>query len=233
VATIKTQVSGGQRRIITKVVSGQRRVSCSCCEDDVDECCVYPATCGEGPDSINFFGDVLEKNEDELSYGDLQNGVFLEDDQWAVYRNGNRTTKACLGFGLGGQEANVTPNLASSYGFEFTWEGEFIASVFYSGTLTLGDGFGLDVPCGGEDQPICGAIGQCLWAGGISNVSTQDFDEGLGLIFNKNACRWEVLILAAGSDVLAYKEGDQSDPRGSYEPGGPFFGSSANDFIIS
>jgi hypothetical protein len=31
VATIKTQISGGQRRILTKVVSGQRRVSCSCC----------------------------------------------------------------------------------------------------------------------------------------------------------------------------------------------------------
>ena len=30
-ATIKTQLVGGQRRIITKLFDGQRRVSCSCC----------------------------------------------------------------------------------------------------------------------------------------------------------------------------------------------------------
>jgi hypothetical protein len=39
--TIKTQLVDGDRRIITKVVNGQRRVSCSCCEDV--ECCMYPA----------------------------------------------------------------------------------------------------------------------------------------------------------------------------------------------
>jgi hypothetical protein len=40
---IKTQLIGGQRRIITKVVNGQRRVSCSCCPSDDEGCCMYPA----------------------------------------------------------------------------------------------------------------------------------------------------------------------------------------------
>jgi hypothetical protein len=39
---IKTQLVEGQRRIITKVVNGQRRVSCSCCESE-PSCCMYPA----------------------------------------------------------------------------------------------------------------------------------------------------------------------------------------------
>jgi hypothetical protein len=40
-ATIRTQLVGSERRIITKVVNGQRRVSCSCCDEA--ECCMYPA----------------------------------------------------------------------------------------------------------------------------------------------------------------------------------------------
>jgi hypothetical protein len=41
-ATIRTQLVSGQRRIITKVVNGVRRVSCSCCPSE-EECCMYPA----------------------------------------------------------------------------------------------------------------------------------------------------------------------------------------------
>jgi hypothetical protein len=40
---IKTQLVEGQPRIITKVVNGQRRVSCSCCPSDDEGCCMYPA----------------------------------------------------------------------------------------------------------------------------------------------------------------------------------------------
>jgi hypothetical protein len=203
-------------RIITKVTGDRRRVSCSCCPQ-VDECCIYPASCGEGPVSINFYGDALEKNQDSLSYGDLQNGVFLEGAEWAVYRNGNRSTKSCLGLGLNEQQALVEPNLASSYGFAFTWQGTFVGTRFYSGSLTFGGVFfAQEAPCGGDGLPLCGLLGQCGWSGNITNVSTQDFDEGIALIFNAESCRWEAIILAAGSDVLAFKEGDQSDPRGEY-----------------
>jgi len=41
-ANVRTQVSGSTRRVLTKVVNGQRRVSCSCCEEP--ECCMYSAT---------------------------------------------------------------------------------------------------------------------------------------------------------------------------------------------
>jgi hypothetical protein len=62
---IKTQLVSGQRRIITKVVNGVRRVSCSCCEE-AGGCCMYPAqgltdglyTTADLPDEIvMYYGD--------------------------------------------------------------------------------------------------------------------------------------------------------------------------------
>ena len=38
---IRTQLTDNVRRVITKVVEEERRVSCSCCE--TGECCMYPA----------------------------------------------------------------------------------------------------------------------------------------------------------------------------------------------
>ena len=43
------------------------------------------------PDSINFYGTTLSKSG--TSYGDATNGVFLEGENWAVYRNGAKTGK--------------------------------------------------------------------------------------------------------------------------------------------
>jgi hypothetical protein len=104
-ATIKTQLVDGERRIITKVVNGQRRVSCSCCET---ECCMYPATkleqgiftVADLPDSITVVdsfttpGEValyfVAKNEDG-SYGEGgfspqqgQPGAFFLPDEWLI-----------------------------------------------------------------------------------------------------------------------------------------------------
>jgi hypothetical protein len=67
-ATIKTQLISGQPRIITKLVNGQRRVSCSCCEEA--ECCMYPAQAlGDGiytwedlPDQIIYRGRLAFNN---------------------------------------------------------------------------------------------------------------------------------------------------------------------------
>jgi hypothetical protein len=93
--------------VIISVVGSETKVSCECCSS----CLAYPAYPVEVgfdedgnptfdqwtadsanlPDSINFFGTTLSKSG--TSYGDATNGVFLEGEKWAVYRNGVRTEK--------------------------------------------------------------------------------------------------------------------------------------------
>jgi hypothetical protein len=77
-ATIKTQLVSGQRRIITK----DGKVSCSCCEEP--ECCMYPAdqlgagyTIDDLPDKIKFVGGEFTKNNPPL--------VFTNDPNVLIY----------------------------------------------------------------------------------------------------------------------------------------------------
>lgn len=108
-ATIKYQEDEqGNKKVIISVVGSETKVSCECCSS----CLAYPAfpvlmepdpddpdagyiqwtaDSSNLPDSINFFGTTLSKSG--TSYGDATNGVFLEGEKWAVYRNGVRTEK--------------------------------------------------------------------------------------------------------------------------------------------
>ena len=107
-ATIKYQEDAqGNKKVIISVVGSETKVSCECCSS----CLAYPAYPVEVgidengnptfdqwtadsanlPDSINFFGTTLSKSG--TSYGNTTNGVFLEGEKWAVYRNGVRTEK--------------------------------------------------------------------------------------------------------------------------------------------
>jgi hypothetical protein len=86
-AKVKSQLVGSERRIITKVVNGQRRVSCSCCET---ECCMYPAaafnngdiTIEDLPDEIILLGEpsgdvTLFKNDPPIDASDVVESPFL------------------------------------------------------------------------------------------------------------------------------------------------------------
>jgi hypothetical protein len=108
-ATIKYQEDAqGNKKVIISVSGSETKVSCECCSS----CLAYPAfpvlmepdpddpdagyiqwtaDSANLPDSINFFGTTLSKSG--TSYGDATNGVFLEGEKWAVYRNGVRTEK--------------------------------------------------------------------------------------------------------------------------------------------
>jgi hypothetical protein len=107
-ATIKYQEDAqGNKKVIISVSGSETKVSCECCSS----CLAYPAYPVEVgfdedgnptfdqwtadstnlPDSINFFGTTLSKSG--TSYGNTTNGVFLEGEKWAVYRNGVRTEK--------------------------------------------------------------------------------------------------------------------------------------------
>jgi hypothetical protein len=85
-ATIKTRTVQGQRRIITKVVNGQRRVSCSCCEEG--ECCPYPAEyygslfdLEDLPDEVVGIGqdNAYEANFIKNGSGDTPYGGFIDE----------------------------------------------------------------------------------------------------------------------------------------------------------
>jgi hypothetical protein len=108
-ATIKYQEDAqGNKKVIISVVGSETKVSCECCSSSCPAYPAYPIEVGideDGnpifdqwtansanlPDSINFFGTTLSKSG--TSYGNITNGVFLEGEKWAVYRNGVRTEK--------------------------------------------------------------------------------------------------------------------------------------------
>lgn len=197
-ATIKTQTAGGERKIITKLVGEQRKVSCSCCV--ATECCVYPASCGMGPSSVEHYGTTI--SGDGTTFGDTTNGVILESGAWAVYRNGVRSTKSCLGLALPTGSADVAATLATTYSLDVDGPGiDITSSLAYDGAIAADT----------ADESVVGNVtGQCFWTGASG---TQDFDEGFVLFFNPNNCRWEITsgpinfvyaYLAAGSPVGSY-----------------------------
>jgi hypothetical protein len=79
--TIKTQLISGQRSIITKIIEGGRRVSCSCCEEG---CCMYRAS--------NLFDNTI-------SGADLPSSVTLfSPEQTSVILSKSGTSYSGLGF---------------------------------------------------------------------------------------------------------------------------------------
>jgi hypothetical protein len=106
-AIIKTKLVNGDRRIITKVVGGQRRVSCSCCPSDV-ECCMYPAAqLGIGysqddlPDSVEVFDQTntytFTKNGSIYEFSNLS--LRAIDGRWAPFADADEIgdrSQACL-----------------------------------------------------------------------------------------------------------------------------------------
>lgn len=206
-ATIKVQVDeSGARRVITKLVDGNRVASCACCAVG-GECCVYPASCGIGPESVEHYGSTIAGSG--TSFGDTTNGVILESGVWAVYRNGSRTTKTCLGMALPSASVNVAAVLSSTYALNVTGPGINISSTLsYDGAIAPGV-FDINV--------VGNVEGQCIWTG-ISG--SQDFDSGFSLFFSPANCRWQI---ASGpmDAVFAYLAADL--PPGSYTSTDPSY----------
>jgi len=205
----------GNRKVVTKLVGEDRRVSCSCCESG-QQCCVYPASCGVGPEAVEFYGDTLSGSG--TSFGDTENGVILESGVWAVYRNGVRTERDCLGLATGGGTANVAAALATSYALAFDWIIDPLPDpptvVEITATLSYVNTSGNEGLIGivSDEILFAGAIGQCGWLGS-KDQGVQYCDDGFALFFNAQNCRWE---LSSGSfDVLyAYRASDT--PTGAY-----------------
>jgi hypothetical protein len=83
-----------------KVILKDKKVSCSCCEEP--ECCMYPAQAlADGqyieddlPGAVTIDGTSFDRSG--TGYGNTTNGVILDENVWAKYRNGARSNRPCL-----------------------------------------------------------------------------------------------------------------------------------------
>jgi hypothetical protein len=94
-STIKTQLVSGQRRIITKVDGGQRRVSCSCCDAPPE--CQEITLNSEGGDA--GYDETFTHQSLSTSYNTfVVFTAFFIADELLIFANGNQIyTTGCIG----------------------------------------------------------------------------------------------------------------------------------------
>ena len=115
-ATIKLQPSG-------KVVIKDGKVACGCCEQPTG-CCMYPAqgladaiyTADDLPDDVTVNGTSFPRSG--TTYGNTTNGVIFEENVWAKYTSGVRSSRPCL------IQGGVEDQFADSY--QITAQGESV-----------------------------------------------------------------------------------------------------------
>jgi hypothetical protein len=155
---IRTQLTDNVRRVITKVIEEERRVSCSCCDDVA--CCVYPSA-AVADNSIPFanipalvyldedktisrskvvsvttynLGEFGEGPEAKLYFGAQGDGVAISEGQWGIDTDGIFTRRSnCLfggtANGFKAQGAFGWDDYADQYLLEAYGDGDFLDSV--------------------------------------------------------------------------------------------------------
>jgi hypothetical protein len=212
--TIKTQ--GG------KVVTKDGKVSCECCEEP--GCCMYPAqaladgdySASDLPDAVTV--DGVSFNRSGTGYGDTTNGVILEGNVWAKYRNGVRSTRPCL------IQGGVVDQFANTYAVSYG------SISFANGGILQRTGL-----CSWSTGP-CEWLGSFLtgWGATIFYGDPNDFeiyrykwrivfDEPFPPLIEEDDDGNLVLIEEAGCSGAGVfvKDGNQNTPVGSYDGGDP------------
>ena len=207
---IRTQVTDNVRRVITKVVEEERRVSCSCCGGD--ECCMYRA---------QDLADGLYTEED---LPDSLEGI-INETRGTYTRNGEGYEATWLGdFGPFVARYEIQQDLDGSY----RWQGlgASCACLFFCSDSGLTDYFPdeLTRDAGGIGPAV--RISLCEWCleGDELNVGafTVVYFDGTprsdcnGRFFPDTLTphRW---YLAPVGDGFYRKTGDQNTPVGTYE----------------
>jgi hypothetical protein len=148
----------GTRRAVTKLVEGERLVSCTCCTAADITCCLldtqidlvlYPSGAisqDKLPPTIILDGVTYSLGT--LGYGDTTDGVFLESGVWAVYKSGVRTTRRCLVSNIATDIEDEFPDTVtvsySNFGLTVTTSLTRLSLCYYEGTFTF-DGTDYDV----------------------------------------------------------------------------------------
>jgi hypothetical protein len=220
--TIKTQVVDDETRIITKVVDGKTRISCTCCAGA--ECCMYPAAeLGDSyaqsdlPDAVTinwpgFASGSAARSGSTYVIGGTTLGLSLSGTSWVLTNGGDtRNVGACLipddgGYTLG--DDLVEDQFLDTYevsdfdGFGFTVERQSLCQWYGQYELPF---------------PYEGSFNTCtLFYGGLLA------GEGSFVLSRK----WVILYnyLGAGGSLYT-KISPQNTPVGTYEDPPSFSGS--------
>jgi hypothetical protein len=141
----------GTRRAVTKLVEGERLVSCTCCTPVDITCCLLDTeldldlfpngaiTQDKLPPTIIL--DDVQYSLGTLGYGDTTDGVFLESGVWAVYKSGVRTTRRCLISNIATDIEDEFPDTVtvtySNFGLTVTTSLTRLSLCYYEGTFTF------------------------------------------------------------------------------------------------
>jgi hypothetical protein len=216
---VKTVVRDGRPLVLTKTVNGVRRVSCSCCEEDDGECCLYPA------DEFGFgYGSI-----------DLPNSVLapINADQLGIYtRDGSRfvgTFTSDFSVPLDDPTVPTEVVIATLFGFTgWTWraqggpvtEGVF-PCLFGQDDLPVFDNFANTYAANILDVEIpMTRVSLCRWQN--SNFLSGNAVWNFSVTYNQTELKW--LSRGARFDTStqstlrfrAFKAGNQNTPAGAY-----------------
>ena len=228
-ANVRTQVSGSTRRVLTKVVNGQRRVSCSCCEVG---CCMYPASLlGEAyaDDDLPDVANGLQKNTPPVDAGEY--GLVYYGDPNAitfgnqiVYLDG--AWKEVIDFAIGSANECLFPAFEDDFADTYTTVGidEVEVTVVrkelcvWEGQVTVPNAFG-----SGLDLNYTNIL---VYSGGFANGPFEYFDEPYEL-GGLNKWILSVSVDPLGGSSVGIKTGTQNNPIGSYPDSQEVFSVSA------
>jgi len=188
----------GTRRAVTKVVEGERLVSCTCCA--TAECCMYPASELEGGYSENelpafVFGvaGVLAKTvpaEDVPGYGVVYYGdpLTVTFGHQIVYQDG--AWKELF-------------ELAASEPFD---------CLFPTLEDLFADDYFVETP---TSDGIVTRQSLCVWTG------TDNYGCALSVVYDDTIWKWKIIYRPygppCGEPVTIIKDFDQSTPVGEYD----------------
>jgi hypothetical protein len=212
---IRTQLTDNVRRVITKVVDEERRVSCSCCV--AAECCMYPAdqlgvgyTEDDLPNDLFLYVEAggIVKFEGTLvrSGAEFVNGttrMFVEAGLfWRVESDGiPYFGRVCLfssqdfpyqepAPGGGQVTVAIQDNFEDAYSYNFVFNGNTIES----GTITR--------------------TGLCTWSSGGGLFTGVAYSDGNNVFGDQGAVfEWATYD---GNDFQAIKTPPHNSPEGTY-----------------
>lgn len=224
--TIKTQTTGGQRRIITKTTGGTRRISCSCCSPP-QECCMYRGTLtsfDDAPDSLIWIPSGLTFNKMDPSLTWYNSYYQLVDGQLFY-----EIRPSPLGWELVVNETiNPEDGLVGLGEFECLIDDFNVTNVGIFDNFS--DTYGITVIAASQNGPVTLSSvikrqSLCLW-------TTEDPEvESLvaGIIYNQETGKWEQYD---PDDINGVKQNAHNDPRGTYISGFGGGGQTVEDATI-
>lgn len=222
--TIKTQVTGGARKVITKVVGGQKMVSCSCCEEE-GACCMYPAQA---------------LNEEALTYQDLpeQVEVFVDAGE-SVFMQ--RIDPPIQEYGIVVYYEEIGNGYSEGENYIYRGEGEESYTVFLGGEIfyasclftnpedfRVQDAFADAYNWSNGESGSIERTSLCRWQG-IGRLYYYDGDDSsVEAFYNGPPHRWVFIregLQQEEGGGLWEKTDPQNGPEGTYVPSSNFAGS--------